>query len=62
MLEVLRLYCSSAPDVIMILTKDNAYTAEVQSDEKGEFITLPQGLKPKRKERKVYLLKKEASK
>ena len=59
--EVLRLHCANAPDVIMLLTTDDAYFADVQSDEKGEFIILPNDFKPKRKQRKCYLLKKEVS-
>lgn len=59
MSEVLRLYCTDGPDVIMIFTDDNAYHADVQKDEEGEFIILPDGLKPKQKQRKVYLIKKK---
>jgi len=57
MTEVLRLRCSDGPDVVMILTNNNAYDVDVQRDEKGEFIILPNSLKPKRKQRKIYLTK-----
>jgi len=58
MSEVLRLRCIDGSDVIMILTDDDAYSVDVQRDGKGEFIILPNGLKPKRKQRKVYLGKR----
>lgn len=55
MSEVLRLHCTDGPDVIMILTNDDAYSVDVQRDAKGEFIILPNDLKPKRKQRKIYV-------
>lgn len=57
MSEVLRLVCKEKPDIILILTEDNAFDVEVQEDEKGEFIILPPEIKPTRKNRKVRLLK-----
>ena len=60
MSAVLRLHCTDGPDIIMILTDDDAYTIDVQRDQKGEFIVLPNDIKPKRKQRKVYLMKQEA--
>jgi len=56
--EVLRLHCTDGPDVIMLVTEDDAFTSDVQKDEKGEFIILPPELKPNRKNRKVYLMGK----
>lgn len=53
--EVLLLHCSDGADVIMICTENNAYSADVQKDRKGEFIILPDELLPKRKNRKAYL-------
>lgn len=37
----------------MLFTHDDAFTAEVQEDRKGEFIILPDGFMCKRKNRKV---------
>lgn len=53
MSAVLRLRCKDKPDIILILTEDNAFDVEVQEDEKGEFIILPPEIKPHRKNRKV---------
>ena len=54
MSEVLRLHSADEkPDLIMLLTEDDAFTVEVQKDEKGEFIILPRDFMPEGKERKV---------
>lgn len=54
MTEVLRLRCSDGkPDLLMLLTEDDVFAVEIQKDEKGEFIMLPDGFIPKRKNRKI---------
>jgi hypothetical protein len=51
---VLRLHTADGkPDLIMLLTEDDAFTIEVQRDEKGEFIILPDNFMPRRKNRKI---------
>jgi hypothetical protein len=59
MSEVLRLHCTDGkPDLIMLLTDEDAFTVDVQKDEKGEFIILPNGFMPKKKQRKIRLMGK----
>ena len=53
MSEVLRLHYKDGPDLIMLLTEDDALTVEIQQDGKGEFIILPKNFMHKRKNRKI---------
>ena len=45
----------SGPDQLMFLTDDDSFFADVQKDEEGEFVILPDQISPRRKNRKVYL-------
>lgn len=51
----LTMAADSKPDLLMFLTDDNAYTVPIENDAKGEFVILPPEVKPRRKNRKIYL-------
>lgn len=59
MSEVLRLNIKNGPDLIMLLTEDDAFPVEIHQDNKGEFIILPKDFMPERKNRKIRVGREE---